>query len=465
MRRHSIVSVAVGIALAANGPRMAQGSCGFDTISVTTSPGFTLTTNDDYKVLEDTAGNITYGLYCDSQPSGVDGIDKWFKVPVESVGIRVAVAAASGFLEILGKSKAITAADDPSGLTNICTGSVATLDNSPSVDVVFSSDAASDGDKSVRLPSDDSLTPLQRAEWVKFVAAFFNAETTAASLFSSIASAYECHRGNMQHLVGAPHVYWVQYTESGTPTYDIVDTAYQKELLAAAGATNDTAAPLSDPTDQSAFQAAVKDADNVFDQTNLTDYGMRASEWYTDFGYTDAQNSDASFLQQRSIWRTDGYTSAAGVSNFPEFAYARPDLVLQDVISVIEPTYNASYARRWVWWLGGTTESTVTISSANYDCDAPWLPQVATCSERSDFTGDASSSSSTSNNGGNDSEASHGRAGKIAGGVVGAVAVVALAIVAMHYINRHRRHTRIRALSGASGFGGESIGLHDTRPR
>ncbi|KAJ2555274.1 hypothetical protein EV175_002309 [Coemansia sp. RSA 1933] len=461
----------VVLAAAAMGVRQALGSCGFDSVEVTTSPGFTVTTSDDYKVVTDTTANTTYGMYCDSQPTGVSGVDKWFKVPVASVGIRE--VAASGFLEMLGKSKTIVAAEDPANLTNPCMDSnVATLDNSTSssVSVVFSSDANSDGDLSVRVPSDDSLTPLQKAEWIKFIATFFNAETTATTLFSGISTAYECHRSNLQHLASPPHAYWVQYTASDAaydnkPTYNIVDTAYQKELLAAAGATNDTKTALTDPTDQAAFQSAVADADYVVDQTNLTDYGMRASEWYADFGYTGAQNTGAPFLQQRALWRTDGYASSQGVSNFPEFAYARPDLVLQDIISVVEPTYNASYSRRWVLWLGGTAESAVTISSANYNCDAPWMAQVASCSARSDFTGtaDSASSSDASNSGGSGS--SHGRAAKIAGGVVGAVALVGLAIVAMHYINRHRRRTRIRALSGTSGYGGESIGLHDTRPR
>ncbi|KAJ1668847.1 hypothetical protein IW140_000087 [Coemansia sp. RSA 1813] len=474
MTRYSIVSMASAAAMAlVSGPRLVLGACGFDSIDVTTTPGFTLTTNDDYKVLEDTVAKTKYGLYCDSQPSGVNGIDKWFKVPVESVGIRVPVA--SGFLEILRKSKAIAAAEDPSTLTNICvdTSSLATLNSSSTVDVVFSSDANSDGDKSVRLPSDDSLTPLQKAEWVKFVSAFFNEEKTANTLFSSIADAYDCHRGNLQHLASAPHVYWVQYTENDSshddkPTYNIIDTAYQKEILAASGVTNDNNAPPSDATDQAAFQAAVADAQFVFDQSNLTEYGMRASEWYHDFGYTDAQNSDAVFLEQRSIWRTDKYTNKNGVSNFPEFAYVRPDLVLQDLISVIEPTYNSSYTKRWMLWLGGTSEATVTIDSENYNCAAPWLVQVTACSARTDFTGDESSASSSSDKEGDESSdhsGSSSRAGKIAGGVIGALAVVILAFVALHYFNRHRQRARIRALSGASGFGGESIGLHDTRPR
>ncbi|KAJ2513319.1 hypothetical protein GGI11_004449 [Coemansia sp. RSA 2049] len=500
------------VAAMACSARVVQGACGFDTVDVTTSPGFTITVNDDYKVVEDAVGKTAYGLYCgDSQPTGVDGVDKWFHVPVQSVGIRI--PAASGFLEALGKSSAIAAAANPAQLTNICvdTSKLATLgeDTSessssssesegestgtdPSVDVVFSDTTDSDGGaKTVRLPSDDSLTPLQKAEWIKVVAAFFNEEKSADTLFTSISDAYECHRSNLQHLSGPSHVYWVEYNGGTKPTYNIVDTPYQKELLVATGATNTTKTPLSDPTDQAAFHDAVKDAEFVVDQTDLKNYGMRASEWYEDFGYasdtTQSSPADAKFLLQRNIWRTDGYTSKTGVSNFPEFAYARPDLVLQDLISVFEPTYNTSYRRHWMLWLGGTNEDAVTIDSSNYDCKSPWLAQVASCSARSDFTGDDSDAAASASDGsekdadddnGNDEagnekdtdddnepseKSGSSRAGKIAGGVIGAAALVVLVIVAMHYINRHRRRARIRALSGASELGAESFGLHETR--
>ncbi|KAI9503246.1 hypothetical protein BX070DRAFT_234946 [Coemansia spiralis] len=487
MQRCSIVSAACAAAVALlHGPGLVRGACNFDKIDVTTNPGFKITVSDDYKVLEDTSINTKYGLYCaDTQPS-VDGIDRWFKVPIMSVGIRLPIA--SGFLEALGKRSSLTAAEAPANITNICVDAskLATLgdaggdsNGSNKVDVVFSSSADSDGNKSVRLPSDDSLTPLQKAEWIKFVAAFFNAEKSADALYSSITDAYNCHWNNLQHLSSKPHAYWVQYTASDTsasdkPTYNVVDSAYQKDLLAGAGTTSATSAPLSDPTDQSAFQAAVKDADFVFDQTNLTKYGQRLAEWHSDFGYTDPQNSGASFLQLHNIWRTDGYTSENGVSNFPEFAYVRPDLVLQDIISIVEPLYNSTYLRHWMLWLGGSTEKTVVIGSDNYNCGSPWLTQVDGCSARSDFTGeDAAESGNASDSiddgkeDGDDKESSghSSRAGKIAGGVVAAAVFVGLVLVAMHYINRHRRRARIRALAEAGVYGGESIGLHNTSPR
>ncbi|KAJ2087270.1 hypothetical protein GGI09_006554 [Coemansia sp. S100] len=472
--RSDIAIPAALAALLCCGPRIVLGACNFAKTTINTSPGFNIVVSDNYKILNDTTANIAYGLYCDSQPTNIDGVERWFKVPVDSVGIRIPVA--SGFLEALGQRAKLAAADSPANLTNICIdrSKVKTLDGSGTgVSVVFSNNASSDGSKSVRLPSDDSLAPLQRAEWIKFVAAFFNLEEQASKLFDSISAAYTCHQSNMQYLKSAPHAYWVEYTDSPT-TYQIITSAYQKNLLASAGATNTSTDGLGDNTNVAAFQAAVKDADFVFDQTQLKKYGQRISEWYSDFGYKDPQNQDVSFLTQRNIWRTDKYTSAAGVSNYPEFAYVRPDLVLQDLISVLEPTYNKAHVLRWLFRLGGTTEDTTEISSSNYDCAKPWMPVVDKCTARKDFYGgdvdeEASASSPGSNNGDkednegdNRGNSNSGRAGKIAGGVIGALAIVGLAIVATHYYNRHRRRARARALSDTA-FGGESIGLHTTR--
>ncbi|KAJ1644186.1 hypothetical protein LPJ64_004125 [Coemansia asiatica] len=478
--RASLFIIVAGALFATWEPVLAK--CSFDQISVDTNPGFQITVNNDYKLLEDSKANVKYGLYCDSQPSGVDGVDKWFKVPVESVGIRIPIA--SGFLEALGLRTKITAAESPGNLTNICldTSKISTLneasgsDESSSIDVIFSADAKGDAEKSVRLPSDDSLSPLQKAEWIKFVGSFFNQEKAAESLFTSISDSYSCHSKNMQKLKTPPHAYWVEYTDDGNDkkVYSIITSAYQKELLANAGATNDTKEALSDSSDQTKFQDAVKDADYVFDQTKLTKYGQRATEWYNDFGYTDPQNSGANFLLQRQLWRTDGYAGKSGISSFAEFGYVRPDLVLQDIINVVVPVYNQDYSRRWIWWLGGTNEDTEIISEDNYSCESGWMSVVEKCVALPDFDGtvspstdedgkedDSKESKDSSKNDDKDdsSSSSHGRAGKIAGGVVAGVAFIGLVVVAMHYYNRRRRIARRRALS-EEGYGHENIGLH-----
>ncbi|KAJ1943599.1 hypothetical protein GGF37_002572 [Kickxella alabastrina] len=476
----TIVSATALVAMQFDSSNMfASAACNFDKISVDTNPGFQITVNDDYKLLEDTIANVKYGLYCDSQPLDVKNVDKWFKVPIETAGTRVPIA--SGFLEALGLSDKLTAAELPTNLTNICldTSKMKTLDKASGeinsdVDVIFSADAGSDGGSSARLPTDDKLAPLQKAEWIKFVAAFFNEEKAAESLFTSISDSYNCHRANLQYLKEPSHAYWVQYSDStGANSYNIITSAYQKELLASAGATSNTKEAISDPSDVTKFQAAIKDADIVIDQSELTDYGQRVTEWYKNFGYTDPQNSGVNFLMQRQIYRTDGYTSKSGISNFPEFGYVRPDLVLQDIISVLERTYNPDYTPRWLLWLGGTNENTDIIGEDNYKCGSSrWLSTVNKCTSRTDFDGTTPSDDTTddsedkeddknddSKNDNDKSSSGSGRAGKIAGGVIAGIAFIGLSFVGVHYFNKHRRHVRLRALS--QGEYGDNIGLRE----
>ncbi|KAJ2842549.1 hypothetical protein IWW36_005866, partial [Coemansia brasiliensis] len=232
MKRLFTIISATAVALVYNAQAIV-GDCSFDEISLETNPGFTISIEKEYKVLEDTRSQIKYGLYCDNQPSNVDGVDRWFKVPVSSVGVRIPLA--SGFLEALGHRDTLKAAESPGNLTNICLSNVQPLDSSDQVEIVFSKNTTSDGDKTVALPADDTLTPLQKAEWIKFVAAFYNDEKAADSLYNSISAAYNCHWNNLQHLAQQPHAYWVQYADAdGKPTYNIINSPYQKSLLAGA---------------------------------------------------------------------------------------------------------------------------------------------------------------------------------------------------------------------------------------
>ncbi|KAI8324562.1 hypothetical protein GQ54DRAFT_331631 [Martensiomyces pterosporus] len=457
-------------------PLLISASCNFADVKLSTNPGFTISVNGDYKILEDTSAKVKYGLFCDAKPSNVDGVDKWFKVPVSSVGTRIPIA--SGFLEALSLRNNLTAVAENLTLTNPClnTGNMAILnstsDNSTNVDVIFSSNATSDGEKSVRLPSDDSLSPLQLAEWIKFVAAFFNVEINASKLFDSISTAYSCLNGNMQNVKQRPHAYWVQYTNTtnGGHAYNIIESAYQKSLLASASATNNTNKLPDDSADQGKFQDAVKDAQFVIDQTDLKRMGMRVKEWQEDFGYTDAPNSGVPFLTSMNIWRTDGYNSKNGVSNFPEFGLVRPDLVLRDLISILEPTYDSTYNRTWMWRLGSGSESTTNIGASNYDCSNPWITTVTKCSPRSDFYGGEFSTDGSDSSGNDQNEEgkssdkskskSSSKGGKIAGGVVAAVVLIGLGFVGLHYYNRNRRQARMRALSQTEH--GEDIGLQST---
>lgn len=449
---------------------LATAKCDFADMDFKSNPGFEITYNDNYKVLKNTISGTTYGLYCDNkQPEGVKDIDQWFKVPVQRIGSNI--PGISGMLEVLGKRDLLKAFDNPDKLTNIC------FSNKPepltkdtkNLDVIFSSGDNKDGPQlpTAQLSVSDDLNPLQRAEWIKFVAAFVNGEKEASEFFTKVNDAYNCLQGNLGHLKTPPHAYWVQYTDSPNKQYNLIVSGYQQGLLSSAGTKNTTPDAPKDASDQKAFQDAVKDANYVFDQTDLKNSGKGYSEWLADFGYSDPQNQDVSFLSGRDVWRTDGYTSESGQSNFPEFAYVRPDLVLQDIISVVEPTYNEDHKLRWLWKLGGTTENPTVISKDNYDCAKPWISTVSKCSTRTDFTGEKNTDEEDGkpmedSDDNNSSSSSHGRTGKIVGGVVAGVVLIALIVLGLHYYNKNKRRARINAMSQPQ-YGGEDIRLQDTR--
>ncbi|KAJ1808562.1 hypothetical protein LPJ56_006094, partial [Coemansia sp. RSA 2599] len=58
--RLSLSAIVAGALFATREPAWAK--CSFDRVSVDTNPGFKITVNDDYKLLEDSVANVKYGL-------------------------------------------------------------------------------------------------------------------------------------------------------------------------------------------------------------------------------------------------------------------------------------------------------------------------------------------------------------------------------------------------------------------
>jgi iron complex transport system substrate-binding protein len=174
-------------------------------------------------------------------------------------------------------------------------------------------------------------TPLGRAEWLKFTAAFFDREAEANRRFAAIASRYEELAALVRSAVATRPTVLV-----GTPfqgTWHVSGgAAYQARLIADAGGdylwAND-ASTGSIPLDFETVYARGLGAEvwiHPYGWSTLAD-GLRADDRMADF---------ASFRSGR-VYNNDRRTNGRGGNDYWETGSLRPDLILADLIEIFHP--------------------------------------------------------------------------------------------------------------------------------
>ncbi|HEX2465743.1 MAG TPA: ABC transporter substrate-binding protein [Thermoanaerobaculia bacterium] len=173
-------------------------------------------------------------------------------------------------------------------------------------------------------------TPLGRAEWIKFTAAFFNQEVEANRLFDRIAARYEELRAIAQTIERRPTVL------VGTPfqgTWHVSGgAAYQARLIADAGGAYLWA---DDPTTGS----IPLDFESVYAR------GLDAEVWIHPYGWhsladgikADERMADFAAWKSGRVYNNDARINARGGNDYWETGSLRPDLILADLIEVLHP--------------------------------------------------------------------------------------------------------------------------------
>ena len=252
--------------------------------------------------------------------------------------------------------------------------------NPPKIDVSFS--ATSDTGEGVWTGA------LARAEWIKYLAAFFNLELLANSVFAGIIEAKfnQTKALTAAAVAGgavAPKVLWIAnqsaYPASGTVLY-IATASYKLDYVHAAGGVTPSAADLAVHCTADSSTSAVSAADNALGYTNgftCDDAGLKAvlagidvvidetycncdtyafSDFMANFGFSSAQTAtDYPFLNK--VLRTDrlmDQSDASGSITFGtawfEDAIPRADISLDDLAFYLHPTlmpstYDPSFFR------------------------------------------------------------------------------------------------------------------------
>lgn len=174
------------------------------------------------------------------------------------------------------------------------------------------------------------LTPLGRAEWIKFLAAFFSKEQEAEMIFTTIVDAYETMAARTKNVAERPTVllnapydgnWWIPGGSS-----------YLVKFLEDAGATYLWADDPSSGTHVLAFEA-------VYEKAADADYWLHTGQWNT---LNDGLAIDERFayfqaFQQGRVYNNNARVNEYGGNDYWESGLTRPDILLADLIKIFHP--------------------------------------------------------------------------------------------------------------------------------
>ncbi|KAJ1674628.1 hypothetical protein EV182_002886, partial [Spiromyces aspiralis] len=141
--------------------------------------GFNIDYKSNYKIVTNELANKRYGLHCGDEPPDAakeyELVDRWFKLPLSSVGVRD--LGIIPFIQLSNHTESIEATLYPEQVTSPCVvnNNLATLspDNADQYDAVFSTVPFGNGTFSntttIIVSIGNHLDPLQNVEWLKFV--------------------------------------------------------------------------------------------------------------------------------------------------------------------------------------------------------------------------------------------------------------------------------------------------------
>lgn len=178
--------------------------------------------------------------------------------------------------------------------------------------------------------------PLGRAEWIKFVALFFNKEKTADSVFQEIENEYKKTTELAQQTSVKPTV--MSGVVYGDAWFMPGGQNYAARLLKDAGCRYLWADDTSHGFLELSFES-------VYEKAKVADLWIGVGSFLSLKEMKDAEQRYSNFkpFQQKQVFTYNFRKGPKGGSEYLELGYARPDLVLKDLVKISHPNLLPNY--------------------------------------------------------------------------------------------------------------------------
>lgn len=331
-------------------------------VDVTHSDGFTVEYFDHYKLVTvnspytgaEAAANYLLVQCGTPIPEGFDTAVV-IEVPIDNfIAMSTTYLPHLSTLEVVDSLTALDSlafANSPDVVAQIEAGNIAEIGSGPGVDieavieidpdvVMTYSSGSADFDSQPKLEeagitvvvNSDYLDadPVGQAEWVKFMAAFFNQEGEANEWFDTVTAEYDELVALVATAEEKPTVF-LNTPYEGT-WYMAGGQSYVARLLADAGADYLWA-------DDSSTGSLFLDFEQVYDQAQAADYWINLGfvSSLSDLAATDERFAEFAAFQNGHVYNNDGRTNAAGGNDYYESGATNPHLVLADLIKIFHP--------------------------------------------------------------------------------------------------------------------------------
>lgn len=178
--------------------------------------------------------------------------------------------------------------------------------------------------------------PLGRAEWIKFIALFFNKEREADSVFNEIEREYLATQQRVAQAAQRPTV--LSGIVYGDTWFMPGGKNYAARLLADAGTNY-----LWRETDSNSFLEL--SFESVYDKAKNADFwiGVGSFNSLAEIQAADSRYALFKPFQQGSVYTYNVRKGAKGGSEFLELGYLRPDWILKDLVKIAHPELLPDY--------------------------------------------------------------------------------------------------------------------------
>ena len=176
---------------------------------------------------------------------------------------------------------------------------------------------------------------LGRAEWIKFVAVFYNKEKVADSMFRTIENRYNDIKSKAAKVTNKPNI-MAGSNFRGT-WYMPAGRSFMGQLFADAG----TRYYYSNDTTTGSLPLNVETALKNFSQTDVWLNCNYSS--INDLLKADPKHALFNPVKKKQVYNFNKRMLSSGANDFWESGVARPDLLLADVIAILHPDILPDY--------------------------------------------------------------------------------------------------------------------------